>query len=112
MTADLNSDKDQRKHLSRVAALAVLSGLAIAWLDSRQDWDDTGISAGVILLTSGSFTAIRPAYPWLWALAVGSWIPVFEITTSQNYGSLLALAVAFLGAYGAATVLKTIRLFR
>ena len=112
MTADLKSDNDQRKALAGLAALAVLSGLAIAWLDSRQGWDDTGISAGVILLTSGVFTAIRPAYPWLWALAVGSWIPILGIASSQNYGSLLALAVAFLGAYGAATVMKTIRLFR
>jgi hypothetical protein len=93
-------------------ALAILSGLVIAWLDSREGWDDTGISAGLLLLTCGIFTAVRPAYPWLWALAVGAWIPIVGIISSQNYGSLLALAVAFLGAYTAALAMRTIRLFR
>jgi len=101
-----------RKAMAGLLVLAVLAGLAIAWLDSRQGWDDTGVTAGLILLTSGGFAAIRPARPWLWAVAVGGWTPLLGIASSGNYGSVLALAVSFLGAYSGALVVKTIRLFR
>jgi hypothetical protein len=36
---------------------------------------------------------------WLWALAVGAWIPLWGIISMQNYGALLALIIAFVGAY-------------
>ena len=101
-----------RKAMAGLLVLAVLSGLAITWLDNRQGWDDTGITAGLILLTSGGFAALRPARPWLWAVAVGGWIPLLGIASSENYGSLLALALSFLGAYSGALVVRTIRLFR
>ena len=81
-------------------------------LTARQGWDDTGVTAGLILVASGIFAALRPARPWLWAVAVGGWIPLLGIASSGNYGSLLALAVSFLGAYSGALVVKTIRLFR
>ncbi len=101
-----------RKAMAGLLVLAVLAGLAITWLDSRPGWDDTGVTAGLILLTSGGFAAIRPARPWLWAVAVGGWTPLLGIASSGNYGSVLALAVSFLGAYSGALVVKTIRLFR
>ena len=109
-------EPDSKRHSAwppaGLLALAILAGLVITWIDSRQGWDDTGITAALILLASGGFTALRPARPWLWALAVGCWIPLWGIVTAANYGSLLALAVAFLGAYTAALVMKSIRLFR
>ena len=79
--------------------IALCLGLAIAYVDSRPNWDDTGITAGAILLSCGLLGAIAPKVPWLWALAVGLWIPLFGIVRAQNYGTLLALAVAFAGAY-------------
>jgi hypothetical protein len=75
-------------------------GLAIAYVDSRPNWDDTGVTAAAILLVCGALGALGPKQPWLWAVAVGLWIPLVGIARSQNYGSLLALAVAFAGAYG------------
>src|SRR6185503_3469261 len=36
-------------------ALAVLMGILIAFVDSRPTWDDTGITAGMMLLSSGLF---------------------------------------------------------
>jgi hypothetical protein len=74
-------------------------GLAIAYVDSRPNWDDTGVTAAAILFSCGLLGATGPKRPWLWALAVGLWIPLFGIVRAQNYGSLLALAVAFAGAY-------------
>jgi hypothetical protein len=79
--------------------LAVACGLLIAWVDSRPAWDDTGVTVGTLLLAAAFFAALRPRRPWLWALAVGGWIPVLGIIQSHNYGSLIAPAVALFGAY-------------
>ena len=81
-------------------------GLAIAYVDSRPNWDDTGITAAAILVSCGLLGALGPKQPWLWALAVGLWIPLFGIALSQNYGSLLALGVAFVGAYAGMALRK------
>ncbi|HET6327891.1 MAG TPA: hypothetical protein VFG04_24625 [Planctomycetaceae bacterium] len=79
--------------------LAVCFGLLIAYVDSRPNWDDTGITALAIVFICGVLGAIGPERPWLWTLAVGAWIPIYEIPSSRNFGSLLALVMAFVGAY-------------
>jgi hypothetical protein len=48
--------------------------------------------------------------PWLWALCIGVWIPIMGIALHQNYGALLALVFAFIGAYAGMGVRRTIRL--
>lgn len=80
-----------------VASLAF--GGLFAFVDSRPTWDDTGVLAFGILVTCGVFGALGPRQPWLWALAVGLWIPVHGIVTAHNYGSLLALVFSMGGAY-------------
>jgi hypothetical protein len=80
-------------------ALAVLSGVAIAFIDTRPHWDDTGISVMMILIASFICGILSPRRPWLMALSVGIWIPLFNILNSRNIGSLLALLPAFVGAY-------------
>lgn len=77
-------------------------GILIAWVDSRPTWDDTGITAGVILLVTAVFGALDPAHAWVWALAVGAWVPLIGIFQHNHYGSLIALAIAVLGAFGGA----------
>ena len=88
-------------------ALAVLTGLFIAYVDSRPTWDDTGIIVGAILLTSGLLTLLGYRRPWLIALAIGLWLPVYEIYMSHNYAlpnlilfPLVILLIATIGAYG------------
>ena len=88
-------------------ALAVLTGLFIAYVDSRPTWDDTGITVGAILLTSGLLTLLGYRRPWLIALAVGLGLPVYEIYKSHNYSlpnlilfPLVILLIAMIGAYG------------
>jgi hypothetical protein len=49
-----------------------------------------------------------PNRPWLWALVIGSWIPVLGIASASNYGSLLALVFAFAGAYAGMALRKTL----
>jgi hypothetical protein len=80
-------------------AIAVISGLFITYVDSRPTWDDTGITAGVILLVCGLIALLGYQRPWLLALAVGAWIPLYGLLVTHNYGSILALIIAFIGAY-------------
>ena len=75
------------------------AGVAFGFIDSRPGWDDTGVMAGAVLLVALTLGALAPQRPWAAALAVGIWIPLFGILTSRNYGSVLALAFAFAGAY-------------
>jgi hypothetical protein len=81
---------------------AIAMGLLIARIDSRPTWDDSGITAGMVFLAAAIFGAIRPSWAPVWAVAVGAWVPLFGIVSSQNYGSLLALAPALAGAYAGA----------
>jgi hypothetical protein len=78
---------------------AIIAGIGIAYVDSRPAWDDTGVTAGAIFLTCAVLSVVRPRRPWLWALAVGVWVPLAGIVASRNYGSLFALLIAFAGAY-------------
>jgi hypothetical protein len=89
-------------------ALAAAMGLAIAWVDSRPNWDDTGITAGALLLTSAVFGAASPRSPWQWALAIGLWIPAMGILRQGNFSTLLVLVFTFAGAYLGALLRKTV----
>jgi hypothetical protein len=88
-----------------LAALGL--GLGIALVDASPGWDDTGISAAALFVACFLLGAVRPRHPWLWAVAVGLWIPLLTFARrpeSPNYAALLALAFALAGAYaGAAT---------
>jgi len=90
--------------------LAVATGLVIAWVDSRPTWDDAGITAGMLFLTAALFSALRPSRAPVWAIAVGIWVPLLGIALHRNFGSLLALAVAFLGACAGATIRRLVAL--
>ncbi len=82
--------------------VALIAGLLIGWLDSRPTWDDTGITVGLIVITCILLGLARPQQAWVWALLVGGWVPVLNIVLHHNYGSVLALAFAFVGAYAGA----------
>ncbi len=79
--------------------LAIGAGVAIAVLDSRPGWDDTGITAVLLLLASFVSAALSGRRPWLWALLVGVWVPVVEIPGTGQPGSLGALLFAAIGAF-------------
>jgi len=89
-------------------AVAIALGLLIGYVDSRPTWDDTGVTAGVVLITTAILGALAPQRPWVWALSVGLWIPIFGIVGSSNYGSLIALAIAFVGAYSGMLVRRAL----
>ena len=78
---------------------ALVIGLLIALVDTSPKWDDTGITVGMIVIVCAVFGAVSPARAWLWAFAVGLWIPVLNIAFQHNYTSSIALVFAFFGAY-------------
>ena len=88
--------------------IGLAAGGLIAYIDSRPHWDDTGVTAAAIFLVCGALGAAGPSRPWLWALAVGLWIPVLGIAMSRNYGTLLALPIAFGGAYAGMAIRRVI----
>lgn len=94
-----------RAWLGPVLALvvAVVAGIAIAYVDSRPGWDSTGITAGLLaiaaliaVLLDGSGRAVRVAAI---AVLVGIWIPIFEIAAPGSNGPLLAFVFSAVGAF-------------
>ena len=79
--------------------LAVISGIAIAFVDSRSGWDDTGITAFSLLLASGLLSLLGFKRPWLLALSVGIWLPLYEGILSRNPMILLVLFIPLIGSY-------------
>jgi hypothetical protein len=80
------------------AAIALIGGLGIAAIDARPGFDDTGVTAGLLVVVAAIAAGFGARRPWLWALLVGLWTPLLEIPRSGATGSLLALAFAAAGA--------------
>lgn len=92
-----------------VTVVAAVLGAAIAWLDTRPRWDDAGVTVGLIFLVTAVLGAMIPRAAWRWALLVGIWIPAIEISRDLNPGALMALGVAFVGAYVGSFIARAMR---
>jgi len=92
-----------RKLNRALFAVAASLGMMIAYVDSRPTWDDTGITVFALVLSGATLGAAGPQRPWLWALAVGIWIPVHQImgapTLASVAGGLIIVAFPLIGAY-------------
>ena len=84
--------------------LSLVTGVLIAWMDSRPGWDDTGITAGTIVLVSALFGYLRPSRPWIWALTVSCWIPLHAILSTGDFRMLVIMLFGFAGSYLGAAV--------
>ena len=90
-------------------ALGIAAGLFIAHVDSRPTWDDTRVTAGLLLLSAGLLTLLGYRRPWLMALAVGVWLPLYHIYGSQAWAMLTALVIPLIGAYAGRATNPVIR---
>ncbi len=88
----------QRRRDVFAAVVAVGLGLAIAYVDSRPGSDSTGITAGLLAVTAAVAAFVSRRRPWLWTLATGIWVPVFEIRDASMLAPLAALVFAGIGA--------------
>lgn len=87
---------------SVLLVIATAIGVGIGIVDSSPHWDDTGITVAALLAATGSLGLVHPRSAWIWALAVGIWIPLLESIPTHNPASLISLAFAFVGAYAGA----------
>jgi hypothetical protein len=87
-----------------VLVAALLAGVAIGFVDSRPAWDDTGVTAGSLLLAAGVLAVVRPRAWWLVGLLVGLPVPVFNYLAHGGFGSMIAIAFALAGAGAGAWV--------
>jgi hypothetical protein len=79
---------------------ANILGLFFAYVDSRPTWDDTGVLVGMIVLSAVILGALGPRRPWLWALAIGAWMPLQEALTIHRLpASAVAIVIALVGVY-------------
>jgi hypothetical protein len=85
-----------REPLLAIVAAAV--GLAIALVDSRPAWDDSGITAVSLLGVSLLVAWLSGRWPIVWAVLVGVWTPLLEIPASGDPTPLLALGFALAGS--------------
>jgi len=72
-------------------ALALVVGCCIAWMDTRPGWDDTGVTAGALLL-GGALAAALGLRWWVAALLVAGPIVLAE---GQDAGWALLLMIGF-----------------
>ena len=80
------------------AIVAVGTGLALAVIDSRPSFDDTGITAVGLALAAGLASFVSGRRPWLWALATGIWVPLVEVRDLATTGPWLSMAFSAAGA--------------
>ena len=92
----------KRPAIRKIALLMILAiglGLIVTRIDTRPNWDDTGISMILLFSASAICGFFVPQYPWLIALSVSFWIPFYHVISAGNYGSMLAFIPGFAGAY-------------
>jgi hypothetical protein len=94
----VNGTRRIRGRTAVASAVALGAGIAIATLDSRPGYDDTGVTAVLLMISTAVATVIARRWPLVWALLVGLWTPFVEIISVGNVGSIGALAFAAIGA--------------
>jgi len=78
---------------------AILAGLFSLYVDTRPNWDDTGLLVIGLLLAGGLLTLLGHRRPWLIGLGIGIWIPVYNILKTHDLMMLIVLLIPMAGAY-------------
>jgi hypothetical protein len=78
-------------------AAAVAVGLLITYIDSLPTWDDAEGTAFALLLGAGVIGLFVRRRPWLFALAIGLWIPLRGIILTHDFRFLIVLLFPLVG---------------
>jgi len=81
-----------------VVAIAAAAGAVIGYVDSRPGWDDTGVTAGTLLLAGLLLALIRPRAAWPIGLALGIPVVVFNAVAHGGPGAAPAVGFGLAGA--------------
>lgn len=87
-----------RPGLIATLGVALALGATMAWIDTRPGFDDTGVIAGLVILSALACTALGRAPIVAVALIVGGAIPAAHLALGQGAASWIALLPALLGA--------------
>lgn len=79
-------------------AVAIGVGCAVGFVDSRPNWDDTGVTVGLLVLTALVLACIRPRVAWVSGLAVSVPVVLFNAITRGGFGSLVGVAISMVSA--------------
>jgi hypothetical protein len=97
-----------RKRDLGLLLVALALGAATGWADSRPGWEDTGVTDRANPRFSEWLGLAWPSAAWLWALAVGGWVPLLELPRDGNPAALMALVIAFMGALAGALLRRVL----
>jgi hypothetical protein len=89
--------------------VSVAAGLVLTFIDTRPNWDDTGVFVIALLIASGLVGLLVQKKPWLYALAIGIWLPLWYIITKGELLMIIPLGIAFIGVYGGYIVRHMLR---
>lgn len=98
-----------RAHPRLPLAASLLLGLALGWMDSRPGFDATGVTVAALLAGGIAISAWSPRHAWRWALALGGFVPLFELSRGGSAASLAAVGFAGAGALVGATLGRAAR---
>jgi hypothetical protein len=68
-------------------------------MDTRPNWDDTGITVVALFGVSCLLGAFFPVRPWLQGLIIGGTLWGFNVAANGSYDALVSIPVALLGSY-------------
>ena len=89
--------------------LSLVAGISIGWIDTQPGWDDTGITIGLIFISSFILGLAAQKGGWLFGAVIGLCITLMNFFTSGKLDSAISILIAFAGVYGGVTLKYLIR---
>ena len=80
--------------------IALLAGSIIGWVDTRPHWNDTGITIGLIFISSFILGLFAGRNAWILALIIGLCITSLNYLVSGRFDSAVSILISLAGVYG------------